>query len=161
MLVYWELLKRFWWAIPLAVLAVAATTYRIQRDHARDDVTRLEARIALQAEAARQVEAQYRSSEKSWQRAAERLVDEKQNTLAAIAADRDSLARRLRDYARRSDGAVPAVAGGPGGGTGVAPVPSSADEALDRYDTSCRVDAEWLDFWQRYAATVGIKAATP
>lgn len=162
MFAYWELLKRFWWAIPLALLAVAATTYRIQRDHARDDATRLEARISLQAEAARQAEAEYRNREKSWQTAAERLVGEKQDTLAAIAADRDSLAVRLRDYARRRDGAVPAVAAGPGGSTpavGSGGGVSETDAALDDFRTKARICGANERFWIDYATAVGVQAA--
>jgi len=72
--------------------------------------------------------------------------------IAFILADRDSLARRLRDAQANAVRScpVPEDPGGPGpadpgpepGGEGGA---STADAALDAYDTACRLDAAQLN----------------
>lgn len=88
------------------------------------------------------------------------LVDDAHAKISAIAADRTSLAGRLRDYENRiRAGEVPGTAAGSGGGAGPAPQPGSADAAIDDYDRACRIDAEWLSFWQHYAEAVGVKRA--
>jgi hypothetical protein len=98
------------------------------------------------------------AAEKEHQRA-EREANDKRNAqtlrdynaqLLAIANDRDSLARRLREYETRLDapgGAVPEAQGGPGAtdGGGVAAGTLSADAALDAYDKACQRDAVKLN----------------
>ena len=62
---YWPWIRKLWWLVPLTVLMVVTATYRIQRDHARDDLDALRATLAAQeatyraqaAEAARVQEA--------------------------------------------------------------------------------------------------------
>jgi hypothetical protein len=47
-ILYWELMKRFWWLVPVTAILVTAGVFRIQRDHARDDLMRLRATLAAQ-----------------------------------------------------------------------------------------------------------------
>lgn len=67
--------------------------------------------------------------------------------IAAIAADRDSLARRLRDYDQVHSSPVPEAAGDPIAApasaqpAGASPV----DAAFDAYDKSCQSDAAQLN----------------
>jgi hypothetical protein len=44
----WQWILKRWWLLPIAALAVTATTFRIQRDNARDDVAELTASLAAQ-----------------------------------------------------------------------------------------------------------------
>lgn len=157
---YWPFIRKLWWLLPVTALAITAATFRIQRDNAREDVAALEARVAAVEAAGRAQAEEARQSELAWQRAAERLVGETNARLDAVAADRESLARRLFEYADRARaGTLPGTPGGAGRGDGAAPLPGSPLPALDDYDRACRIDAEWLEFWVNYARTVGVPVA--
>lgn len=160
---YWPLIRKLWWLVPVTALAITAATLRIQRDSARADGATLEARLAA-AEAAGRAQAQAAAlSELAWQRAADRLSGETNARLQAIYSERDSLARRLFDYADRARaGQVPGAAGGAGGnvpalgdGSGI----STPDAALDDFRTRARKCDAVEAFWQSYAASVGVPVA--
>lgn len=69
-----------------------------------------------------------------------------QDEISRIAADRDSVARRLREYKIR-ERSLSAAADKPGAvGAGAEPKgEAAADGALDAYDSACRRDAAQLD----------------
>lgn len=45
---YWPWIRKLWWLVPLTAIALAAATFRIQRDHARDELDALRATLAAQ-----------------------------------------------------------------------------------------------------------------
>lgn len=164
-LLWLDLARRFWWLLPVTALAITATTFRIQRDNAREDVATLEARVAAVEAAGRAQAEAARLSEQAWQNVAERLYSGQGATmdrLAAITRDNVSLASRLRDYdaslralSEVADGA-PGNAGAPGESGG----PRAVDAALDAYDKSCQRDAERLAYWQALWTTISPSAGT-
>lgn len=157
---YWPLVRKLWWIVPVTALIVTAGVFRIQRDNARADLETANRVIAAQEAAGRAQAEAAKQSEAAWQKAAERLVGETSARLAAVAADRDSLAQRLRAHAASTCAcAVPETPAGPGGndaalgdGGGV----STADAALDEFARKARRCDAVEEFWQRYAEAVGV-----
>ena len=45
MLIYWALIKKFWWLLPVTALCITAGVYRIERDRARTQVAALQSRL--------------------------------------------------------------------------------------------------------------------
>ena len=149
-----------WIAIGVAIAAVSAFVgWQVHQRHKAEAALALAtARVAALEAAGRAQNERAALVEQAWQNAAARFAGEATDRVAAIAADRESLAGRLREYAARaSRGAVSEAAGGAGGGDGAAPQPASAGQALDDYDRACRIDAEWLAYWQAYARSVGVE----
>lgn len=71
-----------------------------------------------------------------------------QNQLAAIANDRDSLAKRLREHQVRTSGATVSAAISEPGATEPSPQPSGlseVDRSLDEFKSACLADAAQLD----------------
>lgn len=59
---WWPLVRKFWWLVPVTVVAGFAVTYRIQRDIARDALADLRAAQAAQ-------EATYQAQVAQWRQA--------------------------------------------------------------------------------------------
>lgn len=159
-----SLLRKHWPLVLLGLFATWASGVAAWRGHeikVRDrTISVIKARLET-AEALGRAQADLADkTQTAWINVTLGLVDDAHAKIAAIAADRTSLAGRLRDYENRlRAGEVPGTAAGPGGGADPAPQPGSADAALDDYDRACRIDAEWLSFWQHYAEAVGVKRA--
>jgi hypothetical protein len=128
---YWPWIRKLWWLLPVTALAVTATTFRIQRDSAREDVADLTASLAAQ-------DARYRAQ-----------VTYERQTTADTVRGLEAENARLRAAAsgpvpvvRMCVGPVPAVPGigtaaGGTGGTGAAGgfVPGLPDgTAADPFD---------------------------
>lgn len=45
---WWPWVRKLWWLVPVTLLLVVTATYRIQRDHARDELKGLRATLAAQ-----------------------------------------------------------------------------------------------------------------
>lgn len=131
-------------------------------------LTVAEARVAALEAAGRAQDEKHRLEERAWAKAAERFADEAMGRVAAIAADRESLAGRLRDYearARRSDlsaitGGAGGNAGALGGGGGVS-TPAAVDAALDDFARRARRCDAIEAFWLAYASSVGVPIVGP
>lgn len=153
-----------WIGLGVVVLGiVGAFGWQVHQRHRAEDalavatsrVAALEAAGRAQAEAVALMQA-------ANDKAVTRLLGEKNAQIAAIDADRTSLAGRLHDaYARASRGPLREADPGPGGNAGTGGVARGAEEvdaALDAYDRACRRDAERLNFWVGYATAVGVSA---
>lgn len=136
-----------------AVLVVVAVAYAVI-DYGRDKYD--EGRAAVQAKwdadsAARNTEieriiGEQRANDAATKARNEEIIHVYQEQISRIAADRDSLARRLRDNEVRSRALSEAEyqrgvadAAAQSGG------PRNVDEALDAYDRACRSDAAQLE----------------
>jgi len=117
MLTWLPLLRKFWWLVPVTLLAVTAATFRIQRDHAREAVERLQAAQAAQ-------EATYRAQVAAWRQATITAEEGYAAELERLrrAAGPVPVVRVCRDPAEVPAGGTAAPgAGGPGAPGGVVP----------------------------------------
>lgn len=170
---YLVLLRKFWWVIPVVVAVVALWWLRFEVGDLRKVVADRDATVATLTE---RLDAEHRLAlaqqelasqmEVLWRDAVKETNDETQAKLATVAADRTSLARRLRDAETRTcpdpSRNVSATAGdrprdersaGVAGREGEA---RERDDALDGYDRACRRDAArlafWIETWRRLKA---------
>lgn len=131
-----------------------------QRGKAEDALTVANARVAALEAAGRAQERQAALTEQAWLNVTERLSKDADARIQAIYSDRDSLARRLFEYADRARSReVPGAAPGAGGddaalgdGGSVSTVAAATDDLARRARRCDAVEA----FWQSYAASVGV-----
>jgi len=149
----WTLLFRFWWAIPLIGAALWIAGLHSDLSHTRNELAIVRGDLASAKALGAAQNKRADAIQENWTKAVGGLTDATNAKLKAVAADRDSLASRLRDAELRARqvSSAAAGAGGNAGPTGEPAATGGIDPALDAYDKACQRDAIRLEWWQRRA----------
>ncbi len=152
--ILWQFRRPIGYALA-AIAIIGLAWWRIEaygdaREKAgKDEVQALwDADVAARDKATADAIAAQKAREEAQRASNEVTIRDYTQKLLAIAADRDSLSRRLHDYQDRLRSLAAAQAGGASGTADPGPVassPTEADRRTDELDAACRADAEQLN----------------
>ena len=134
MLIYWALIKKFWWLLPVTALCITAGVYRIERDRARTQVAALQSRLTS-LEDITAANAAKAAHDKDIADASLQSAVGAANILGA------DLSRRVREYEDRVCPDPVQATGEPVQASRIDPVPAAIGQAL----AACARDAARLD----------------